>query len=125
MKLTQIMCLTASMFVAIAALSQQPASPAPQDQPTRTKVVLLGTGTPVPDPDRSGPATAIVVGDSAYLVDFGPGVVRRAESAALNRNIPAVQPRNLKVRTSRSDVRAHSVLISSNSCREVSIMWCT
>src|SRR5215469_6824127 len=52
---------------------------------------------PVPDPERSGPATAIVVGDTAYLVDFGPGVVRRAESAALNRKIPAVEPGNLKV----------------------------
>ena len=41
--------------------------------------MLLGTGTPVPDPDRSGPATAIVVDDSVYLVDFGPGVVRRAK----------------------------------------------
>jgi len=91
------MCFTASMLVAIAAKSQQPASLAPKDRPTGTKVVLLGTGTPVPDPDRSGPATAIVVGDSAYLIDFGPGVVRRAESAALNRNISAVQPRNLKV----------------------------
>jgi ribonuclease BN (tRNA processing enzyme) len=64
---------------------------------TRTRVVLLGTGTPVPDPDRSGPATAIVVDDRAYLVDFGPGVVRRAEAAALKRQIPAVQPGNLKV----------------------------
>jgi ribonuclease BN (tRNA processing enzyme) len=97
MKLTCIMCLAASMLVAIAAKSQQPASLAPKDRPTRTEVVLLGTGTPVPDPDHSGPATAIVVGDSAYLVDFGPGVVRRAESAALNNNIPAVAPRNLKV----------------------------
>jgi ribonuclease BN (tRNA processing enzyme) len=96
MKLTRV-CLAASMLVAIAANSQQPASLAPKDRPTGTKVVLLGTGTPVPDPDRSGPATAIVVGDSAYLIDFGPGVVRRAESAALNRNISAVQPRNLKV----------------------------
>lgn len=63
----------------------------------RTKVVLLGTGTPVPDPDRSGPSTAIVVDDRAYLVDFGPGVVRRAESASLSRKIPAVEPGNLKV----------------------------
>ena len=97
MKLTRIMCFAASMLVAIAAKSQQPASQAPKDRPTRTKVVLLGTGTPVPDPDRSGPATAIVVDDSAYLVDFGPGVVRRAESGALTRGIPAVEPRNLKV----------------------------
>src|SRR6202171_1135959 len=47
-----------------------------------TKVMLLGTGTPRPFPERSGPATAIVVGDRAYLVDFGPGVVRRAAAAA-------------------------------------------
>lgn len=60
-------------------------------------MVLLGTGTPVPDPDRSGPATAIVVDDRAYLVDFGPGVIRRAESAALNRGIGAVAPGNLKL----------------------------
>jgi ribonuclease BN (tRNA processing enzyme)/pimeloyl-ACP methyl ester carboxylesterase len=64
---------------------------------TKTRVILLGTGTPVPDPDRSGPATAIVVDDHAYLVDFGPGVVRRAELAALTRTIPAVEPGNLKV----------------------------
>jgi len=63
----------------------------------RTRVVLPGTGTPVPDPDRSGPATAIVVDDRAYLVDFGPGVVRRAEAAALKRQIPAVEPGNIKV----------------------------
>src|SRR5262249_9934228 len=43
-----------------------------------TQVVMLGTGTPRPDPNRSGPATAIVVGDTPYLVDFGPGVIRRA-----------------------------------------------
>ena len=36
---------------------------------TRTQVVLLGTGTPRPEPERSGPATAIVVNGTAYLVD--------------------------------------------------------
>jgi ribonuclease BN (tRNA processing enzyme) len=60
-------------------------------------VVLLGTGTPVPDPERSGPATAIVVDNSAYLVDFGPGVVRRAKAAVLDRHIAALEPGNLKV----------------------------
>jgi len=45
---------------------------------------MLGTGTPVPDPDRSGPATAIVVDGTPYLVDFGPGVVRRAAAAYRN-----------------------------------------
>jgi ribonuclease Z len=39
---------------------------------------MLGTGTPIPTPNRSGPATAIVVNGKAYIVDFGPGVVRRA-----------------------------------------------
>lgn len=47
----------------------------------KTHIVLLGTGTPGPDPDRSGPATAIVVNGTPYLIDFGPGVVRRAAAA--------------------------------------------
>lgn len=47
-----------------------------------TLVVMLGTGTPNAEPDRSGPSVAVVVGDSAYLVDCGPGVVRRAAAAA-------------------------------------------
>lgn len=59
-----------------------------------TQVVLLGTGTPAMDPDSSGPATAIVVDDAAYLVDFGPGVVRRA-AAASRKGIAAVRPENL------------------------------
>jgi len=60
-----------------------------------TKIVLLGTGTPRPIPDRSGPATAIVVGDRAYLVDFGPGVVRRAAAAA--RDTPALDPKKIAI----------------------------
>ena len=48
---------------------------------TGTQVVFLGTGTPRADPARSGPATAIVVNGSPYLIDFGPGVVRRAQAA--------------------------------------------
>jgi ribonuclease BN (tRNA processing enzyme) len=48
---------------------------------TRTRVVLLGTGTPNADPDRSGPALAVVVNEQAYLVDCGPGLVRRAAAA--------------------------------------------
>ena len=46
-----------------------------------TRVVMLGTGTPRPDPTRSGPATVIVVNDTPYLIDFGPGVIRRATAA--------------------------------------------
>jgi hypothetical protein len=73
MKITLVKCCS-TLLLALAALAQQPASQPPQEHSTRTRVVLLGTGTPVPDPDRSGPATAIVVDESAYLVDFGPGV---------------------------------------------------
>jgi ribonuclease BN (tRNA processing enzyme) len=59
-----------------------------------TQVVLLGTGTPNADPDRSGPAVAIVVNDTPYLVDFGPGVVRRA-SAAFRKGIKGLAVKNL------------------------------
>lgn len=51
---------------------------------TTTQVVMLGTGTPNADPDRSGPSVAVVVNGRAYLVDCGPGVVRRAAAAARN-----------------------------------------
>ena len=64
--------------------------------PTRTRLVLLGTGNPRPMPDRSGPASAVVVNDTAYLVDFGPGVVRRA-SAAFEKGITALDPIRLRV----------------------------
>ena len=47
----------------------------------KTRIVLLGTGTPRPDPARSGPATALVVSGTPYLVDFGPGVMRRVAAA--------------------------------------------
>jgi ribonuclease BN (tRNA processing enzyme) len=46
-----------------------------------TQVVMLGTGTPRPDPNRSGPATAVVVDGTPYLIDFGPGVIRRVSAA--------------------------------------------
>jgi ribonuclease Z len=48
----------------------------------KTQVVLLGTGTPNADPDHSGPAVAVVVNDAPYVIDCGPGVVRRAATAA-------------------------------------------
>jgi ribonuclease BN (tRNA processing enzyme) len=49
--------------------------------PSGTQVVLLGTGNPNPDPDRMGSAVAVVVNGTAYLVDAGAGVMRRAEQA--------------------------------------------
>src|SRR5262245_10387815 len=80
--------------VCVPGAGQQPPEP---PKSTRSKVVLLGTGTPAATPDRSGPATAIVVNDTAYLVDFGPGVVRRASAAAASSGIAALQPTRLRV----------------------------
>jgi ribonuclease BN (tRNA processing enzyme) len=85
------------LMTAVTGLAQESTSHPPSQQTVRTRVVLLGTGTPVPDPDRSGPATAIVVDDNAYLVDFGPGVVRRAKAAVLARHIMALEPANLRI----------------------------
>jgi ribonuclease Z len=48
-----------------------------------TRVILLGTGNPNPEPERMGPAVAVVSGDRVYIVDCGPGVVRRAAQAGL------------------------------------------
>ncbi len=64
--------------------------------PTHTQVVVLGTGTPEPYPDRDGAAVAIVVNGSAYLVDCGAGVVKRAEAAEQN-GIKALNVKNLKI----------------------------
>jgi ribonuclease BN (tRNA processing enzyme) len=67
-----------------------------QKRESSTQIVLLGTGTPGWDPDRSGPATTIVVNGTPYLVDFGPGVVRRA-GAAYRKGVKALLPINLHV----------------------------
>jgi len=45
-----------------------------------TKLIVLGSGTPNPDPNRAGSAYAVVVDETPYLVDFGPGLIRRAAS---------------------------------------------
>lgn len=63
--------------------------------PAATHVVLLGTGNPNAEPGRSGPALALVVGDRAYLVDAGPGVVRRAAAAASEHGLSALRAENL------------------------------
>lgn len=71
--LNAFVLLTAVLVPAVAAQSPKVG--------TRTQVVMLGTGTPLADPERSGPAVAVVVNDKAYLVDCGPGIVRRAAAA--------------------------------------------
>ncbi|HTB14955.1 MAG TPA: MBL fold metallo-hydrolase [Bryobacteraceae bacterium] len=54
------------------------------------QVILLGTGTPNADPERAGPSVAVIAGGVPYLVDFGPGVVRRAAAAH-------IKPSDLKI----------------------------
>jgi ribonuclease BN (tRNA processing enzyme) len=71
-------------------------APVPMRGQMTSRIVMLGTGTPRLNPDRSGPATAIVVGDRAYLVDIGPGVVRRAAAAAAA-GLPAGDPTKISI----------------------------
>jgi ribonuclease BN (tRNA processing enzyme) len=66
------------VLLPLAAFSQSEK----RDARSNTRIVLLGTGTPSPDPERSGPATAVVVNGTPYLIDFGPGVVRRIAAAS-------------------------------------------
>src|SRR5260370_20980095 len=87
-----LLVLVPMLLTASLAGGQQPQTAAA----SKTRIVLLGTGNPGPDPDRSGPATAIVVNDSAYLLDFGPRVVRRAR-AAFDKGIKALEPTRLRV----------------------------
>lgn len=61
-----------------------------------TKLVVLGTGTPNADPERSGPALAVVRGARSYLIDAGPGVVRRASAAAARHGLAALEPPQLR-----------------------------
>src|SRR5690349_20820320 len=82
------------LFVAVALVAWRPvasAAPQPRREP---RLVFLGTGTPLPDPDRAGPATAVVVDDTAYLFDAGTGIVRRAAAAA-RKGIAALTPASL------------------------------
>jgi ribonuclease Z len=64
---------------------------------TGSEVVMLGTGMPAADPDRFGPAVAVIVNETAYLVDCGPGVVRQAAAAAQHDHVPALEASNLKI----------------------------
>ena len=69
-------CVVAAVLAVLGCGQSAPAAP------STARLVLLGTGTPNSDPARSGPAVAVIVGGESYLVDAGPGIVRRAAAAA-------------------------------------------
>jgi ribonuclease BN (tRNA processing enzyme) len=93
---TCFICWLISVLTIVSCASMVLPQP-PKSRGSNTKVVLLGTGNPKPDPDRSGPATAIVVNGNAYLVDFGPGVVRRAAAASIDNGVRELEPTNLRM----------------------------
>jgi ribonuclease BN (tRNA processing enzyme) len=81
----------ASLLMAAAQVPTTAQPPA-----NKTQIVILGTGNPNAVPETSGPSVAIVVNGAAYLVDCGPGVVRRA-AAARRKGIAALAVMNIKV----------------------------
>src|SRR5215467_1267289 len=91
-RISGVVLLFATVLTPMIAQNAQVIAPA-----SHTRIVLLGTGSPAANPDRSGPATAIVVNGTPYLVDFGPGVVRRAAGAVRDRGVTSLQPTNLHV----------------------------
>lgn len=60
------------------------------------KLILLGTGTPNAEYNHSGPCSAVVVDNQAYLVDFGPGCVRQCTKAYFQ-GIEALRPDKLNI----------------------------
>jgi ribonuclease Z len=88
-KLFLVLVLVVAITSCAGAFAAEHAAP-----PTR--VVVLGTGNPSADPERWGPAVAVVVNGRAYLIDCGPGVVRRAAAAEKN-GIVALKAKELKI----------------------------
>lgn len=72
--------------------------PASSTSEASTKVVLLGTGNPNPDPDHSGCSVAVIVKDTPYIIDFGPGLIRKAAalSPRYGGDIEALAVKNIK-----------------------------
>jgi len=64
---------------------------------SETKLIILGSGTPNPDPERYGSGYAVIVNESAYIVDFGPGIVRRisAMSPTWGGDFPSMELQNI------------------------------
>jgi ribonuclease Z len=89
----QIIFLLLFFFVMHEGLAQRDFS----DSET-TRLVILGSGTPNPSPFRSGCSLAIIVSDTPYIVDFGPGLIRKAAamSPAYGGKIKGLDVKNIK-----------------------------
>lgn len=63
-----------------------------------TKLIILGSGNPNPSPDQSGCSIAIVVRNTPYIVDFGPGLIRKAAALSpyYGGKIGALDVKNIK-----------------------------
>jgi ribonuclease Z len=92
MKLTPILLLLFSCLI-MNAYSQRDFS----DSDT-TKLVILGSGNPNPSPFQSGCSVAIIVFNTPYIIDFGPGLIRKAAamSPAYGGNIRGLDVKNIK-----------------------------
>jgi ribonuclease BN (tRNA processing enzyme) len=88
--------ITQFFLILLLAITASPYGFAEAHTASSTQVVVLGTGNPSADPERSGPAVAVVVNNRAYLIDSGPGVVRRAAAAEKN-GIAALKAKDLKI----------------------------
>lgn len=83
--------LYTALFCAFIAI------PRPASAMEDLTVVILGTGNPNADPTRSGPSVAVLHKDQAYIVDFGPGVVRRASHAAQTHKEASLEANRLDI----------------------------
>ena len=88
--ITLRMALCSALLAPGMVVAQTALPPAP-----RTKLVFLGTGNPAPTAATMGPALAIIVNGTPYLVDAGVGVVRRAQEAS-EKGVKGLEMRNLK-----------------------------
>jgi len=63
-----------------------------------TKLVILGSGNPNPSPFQSGCSMAVIVHDTPYIVDFGPGLIRRAAalSPTFGGKLKGLEVKNIK-----------------------------
>ncbi|MFC2102525.1 CapA family protein [Bacteroidota bacterium] len=75
LRISEPICDSMTISISFDSLMQQVNRLLPDGN---TYVVMLGSGNPNPDPHQSGCSIAIVVNDVPYIVDFGPGLVRKA-----------------------------------------------